>query len=142
MSPLARFEAKYIPEPNSGCWLWLGGVAGHDQPRFWFEGEDQYAARVAWLLYHGLIPDDLHVLHKCDVTLCVNPSHLFLGTHLDNMQDMAAKGRGNGGPNPKLTAREVWEIKQLRGHITQRALGLAYGVSTSHVGNIQLGRER
>lgn len=49
--------------------------------------------RVAWSLFKGPIPEDLHVLHKCDVRNCVNPYHLFLGTNLDNIHDRIAKGR-------------------------------------------------
>lgn len=94
---VARFEAKYIPEPNSGCWLWLGPVKigrrqGYGQ--FTLEGKTVGAHRAAWRLFRGTIPDGLFVCHKCDVRTCVNPDHLFLGTHVDNMVDMESKGRG------------------------------------------------
>jgi hypothetical protein len=61
------------------------------------ESEYEYAARTSWRLYKGPIPEGLRPLHKCDVSLCVNPDHLFLGTLSDNMQDMAAKGRARSG---------------------------------------------
>ncbi len=51
------------------------------------------AHRLAWIYTHGPIADGLHVLHKCDVRLCVRPGHLFLGTEADNMADRDAKGR-------------------------------------------------
>lgn len=98
MSLLARFEQKYIPEPNSGCWLWIGAVRSYGKTSLRPTIEDggtRNAARVSWKLHRGAIPEGLHVLHKCDVTLCVNPDHLFLGTHLDNMADMMVK-RANG----------------------------------------------
>ena len=69
--------------------------------------------------------------------MCVNPDHLFLGTHTDNVRDMVAKGRHG---YTKLTSRDWWEIKQLRGHMTARAVAKAYGVTNGYVSHIQLGR--
>jgi hypothetical protein len=90
----ARFWAKATPEPNSGCWLWTASLRPNGYGMFGIAaGSVQSAHRVAWELVNGPIPDGLHVLHRCDVRACVNPSHLFLGTRFDNMQDMIAKGR-------------------------------------------------
>jgi len=61
-----------------------------------FGGKDYNAARWGYEHFVGPIPKGIHVLHKCDVGLCVNPAHLFLGTHQDNMADMKKKGRGAG----------------------------------------------
>lgn len=92
--------AKSIPEPNSGCWLWLGGVRktngyGICKPLL-AVGHGSCAHRVAHIAFKGPIPDGLDVLHSCDQPSCVNPDHLSLGTRLVNMADMADKKRGRG----------------------------------------------
>jgi hypothetical protein len=89
---LSRFENSYIPEPNSGCWIWIAVCShfGHGE----FILKKKYAAhRFSWILHKGEIPKGLCVLHACDVPACVNPQHLFLGTRGDNNTDRAKKGR-------------------------------------------------
>jgi hypothetical protein len=144
MALLARFEAKYIPEPNSGCWLWTA-YAQSGKPQMWGEGTYEYASRLSWKLHKGHIPGRQLVLHKCDTPLCVNPEHLFLGTNLDNSRDMVAKGRvrrfpGETHGQAKLTDREAWEIKQLQGYVTVTQLAKSYGVSRRAIWQIHVGR--
>lgn len=75
------------------CWLWISGMS-NGYGRFGIrQGVIEYAHRMAWLLTKGPIPDGLFACHKCDNPRCVNPAHLFLGTHLDNIADRDAKGR-------------------------------------------------
>lgn len=88
-----RFMRHVSPEPNSGCWLWTSLGDGRGYGKFSLQGKRRRAHRVAYDLFVGPIPDDAHVLHHCDVPCCVNPAHLWVGTHTDNMRDCCRKGR-------------------------------------------------
>ncbi len=104
-----RFNAKWIPEPYSGCWLWTASV----DPMWKYgcilvNGKPERAHRVSWRLYRGEIPAGICVLHQCDTPECVNPDHLFLGTTQDNTIDMLKKGRGG----KKLTVQQVLAIRE------------------------------
>lgn len=93
MTRLEKFEARYYPEPNSGCYLWTGRIDGSGYGSFQDGPRPRRASRVSWEFYVGPIPVGLNVLHRCDNRVCVNPGHLFLGTIRDNVLDMVSKGR-------------------------------------------------
>lgn len=107
---MERFWSKV----NKGdtCWNWTGyHLKGRG--RFSFNGKAEYAPRVAWYLEHSVWPNQ-YVLHTCDNPSCVNPDHLFLGTHLDNLKDMYQKNRHTKGETVgvhKLTEEEVLSIR-------------------------------
>lgn len=88
-----------IPEPDeNGCIKWPGSsnTQGYGGGVLTVGNYTYYGAhRVAYFIEYGEFNKTLHVLHKCDNPKCVNPDHLFLGTHEDNMADMVAKGRSN-----------------------------------------------
>ena len=92
---LDRFWDKVCPEPNTGCWLWTGETKkGYGRiSTGGREGRLIAAHRLSWTLFKSPVDATLEVCHRCDVRRCVNPDHLFLGTHGDNMRDMIRKGR-------------------------------------------------
>jgi hypothetical protein len=92
-----RFWKHISPEPNTGCWLWTGtaNMRGYGYGSFTINKKSVNSHRVSFELFRGPIPIGMHVCHKCDVPLCVNPEHLFLGTRSDNQRDRVVKGRHN-----------------------------------------------
>jgi hypothetical protein len=96
-----RFEAKVMPEPTTGCHLWIGATtpAGYGALNLNRDGV-KYAHRISFELHHGPIPPGMDICHRCDTPACVNPEHLFAGTRLDNVRDMHAKGRQAIPPRP------------------------------------------
>lgn len=137
-----RFEEKFIPEPNSGCWLWTASykITGYGQ--FHYKGKPRNAHRVSYEIYCEPVPDNLFVCHKCDNRLCVNPDHLFLGTNQDNVDDMVSKGRNLKGEtqnNTKLTEAQVWEI--VNDKRPQKNICEEYCITRQTVYNIKTGRK-
>lgn len=116
-----RFATKSWIRTESGCWEWNGTL--HRESRYGvlnIQGEQRRAHRVAWELANGrLIPDGLVVRHDCDNPPCVNPDHLRLGTHADNVADRCRRGRGATGelaPRALYTSSEVLAMRVLWDH--------------------------
>lgn len=92
-----RIELRSIPEPNSGCWLWLGSVTPKGYGVLSINDYPHRAHRVSYEDYYGEAPGERLVCHTCDNPMCVNPEHLFLGSSKDNMADKRRKGRAARG---------------------------------------------
>jgi len=161
-SDIARFWS-YIPDRTDGCWLWTSVPNQNGYGRFSFGGvggHNVLAHRVSYFIHYGEIPDGLFVCHKCDVRLCVNPEHLFIGTQKDNLRDAIAKGRLKMGRDhgsnvrPETVPRGVnhWSAKlteeQVRAirseyvprKVTCAKLAAKYGINNAHVSHIVRGK--
>lgn len=153
---MPRTFESFLKHMPSGCIEWTGvtiksnGRDSHRYGRFTSGGKKRLAHRVAYELAFGEIPDGMLVLHRCDNTKCCNPAHLFLGSHLDNMSDMRAKGRSNKAPFPvrhgsdvsgaRLTDLDVQEIRRDRAAgATTIELGRRFNVHSSVISRASRG---
>lgn len=138
---IARFWKRVDKRGPDECWEWLASRNNCGYGQIGVNSRPVIASRVSWEIHHGLIPDDLWVLHKCDNPPCVNPKHLFLGTHQDNMDDMDRKGRrrGCGGRrHSKLTWDKIRAIRSsyIPHKVTTIDLAKEHGVSTRSIKSI------
>ena len=141
-----RFESKV--DKTSECWLWTGAKNARGYGRLGRGAPDvgvEYAHRAAWELRNGPVPNGLFVCHRCDNPSCVNPDHLFLGTHDANMADMVHKcrqSRGRRHGKTKLTASDVGLIRLASEtlDVSQATIAKAFGVTQGAVNGIVTGR--
>lgn len=101
MSRRRQKTADYIIDPFTECWEWIKAKNNYGYGRCNRDGQMWGAHRWYYLETYGELPRDMCVLHTCDNPGCVNPEHLYLGTHSDNMLDMYMKDRHPCTGNPK-----------------------------------------
>ena len=141
-----RYEKQIEYGAPSGCWLWSGWNDGRGYGRVRLGGKVCKAHRIVYETANGVkINDGLVVRHKCDTPSCVNPFHLLVGTHADNVRDRQERNRGVPPPrqsgedcwNAKLTEEDVKVIRDIcvRRHriFGTKALAKRFGVSQSLV---------
>ena len=136
----SRFLSKV--SKTDSCWTWTGAVSRNGYGNFSVRRSATGAHRASYSLFIGGIPDGIEVCHSCDNKLCVNPSHLFLGTQKENLNDMRKKRRhpfGYDHVNSKLTEDEVVAIRGLSGVVSQSRLARKYGVSQTLISGVVRG---
>jgi hypothetical protein len=133
---------------ETACWEWKG-AGSHRYGTLSVNGKTDRTHRISWRMHRGEIPPGLYVCHHCDNRACVNPNHLFLGTHADNIRDAASKGRmcpplhvGEAHHSAILTTEKVREIRRRastgkRG--IQRQLARELGVKDNTINRVVRG---
>jgi hypothetical protein len=143
---IARLERYSTTVPFTGCWLWLGAdVSNAGYGRLVINGKRHSIHRLSFKAHYG-DPGTKFVLHKCDVRLCWNPSHLFQGDQKANMVDKSRKGRcadrhGSKHPLAKLSDDDVKEIRRLyAAGSLQRKIGELFSIGQDQVSRIVAGK--
>lgn len=141
-----RFWSRINKKNNDDCWLWKGRTNPDGYGYFDYNYIGEGAHRFMWRISFGEIPDGLEVCHSCDNPPCVNPNHLFLGTHQDNIKDRDMKGRqashkGIKNGRAVVTESDVLVIRELRkSGLEYQQIADNMGVSTGCINHILNGR--
>lgn len=143
VDPASIILERSIPVTECGCWIWMAGCASTGYGRVEYRCRRYGAHRFSYETFKGPVPAGLHVLHRCDMPLCVNPEHLFLGTNADNIRDRDAKGRSNRARGErqgaaKLSVDAVVDIRT--SPLTRKALAAKYGVHHTTITAVLTGR--
>lgn len=142
---LNKLDEMSIPEPNSGCQLWLHALNADNYGQIRYNGATVLAHRLSYELNKGEIPEGLKVLHKCDVSECINPNHLKVGTQTENVADMDTKGRrvsvfGMRHGKAKFTQKQIDEV--IASDDPQWMICEKYSMSPSYVRMLKNGERK
>jgi hypothetical protein len=139
-----RFWAKV--QKTATCWLWTGYKRDNRYGEIALEhrGSPMRAHVYSYVLHFGPFFPGFFVLHHCDTPPCVRPTHLFLGTQGDNIQDAKNKHRlrgpsnlfGENNPSAKLTDPQIYEIRALQGILSASETGRRYQIAYQNITRI------
>lgn len=154
LTPADSVQARFLKHVRDAgeCWLWTASKDKDGYGLFWMKRPVRFrrAHRLAYQWWSGPIPAGLSVLHRCNTPSCVNPCHLYVGTHYDNMQDRKLAGhycfdhakknpaRGSRNAFAKLKESDIPEIR--RSTLPQKETARRYGVTPGVISHIMTGR--
>lgn len=135
---LAQFWAKVQRADAKACWVWTGHISRRGYGYFHFQSFRVRAHRFAWWATRdGNLPDGQEVCHSCDNPACVNPDHLYLGSHQDNHLDSVRKGRKRAWGLQKLNAEQVYQIRRwARSGFTHKDIAVHFGIAPNTISQI------
>jgi DNA-binding XRE family transcriptional regulator len=142
LSTEERIEKHIVSKDD--CWL-TDFSSANNYPETLINGKKTRISHFIYKLHKGEIPEGMCICHTCDNTKCVNPDHLFLGTHQDNVKDKVKKNRqakGSKHGKAKLNEEKVLEIQKLLAekNLTQKEIGKKYGVHEQAISEIKRGK--
>jgi hypothetical protein len=135
----AKFWARVQKAGADECWLWTGVKDRKGYGRFSVHYPViRFAHRLSYAITNGPIPDGMVVCHRCDTPACVNPAHLFLGTHADNVRDRNEKGRQCRGERHQSAKLNINQVRAIRNSGEPHTiLATRYGVHAQSIADIR-----
>ena len=146
---------------RDGCWIWTAAKNSRGYGHFTYARRTYYAHRVSYEVFKGAIPEGMFACHTCDTVDCINPDHLWVGTHAENMADMRRKGRSLAGDRSwskrnrhrlsrgethyaaRLSDADVDRIRELRANgASRQEVAEMYGLHPVYVSKLTNGRAR